>query len=137
MAGILAAIGSAGGGCHPKELAARCALDASTISRAVAALVARGLVQRTADPADRRARILTLTDAGRAGLADLERQQTDLLAAALQDWTVAEVYAFVTALARFVDDATAYLDRTSPASAAPAGVAEPSEHEIPTLEAAL
>jgi DNA-binding MarR family transcriptional regulator len=137
MVGILAAIVSAGDGCHPKELAARCGLDASTISRAVAALVTRGLVQRTADSADRRACILTLTDAGRTALADLERQQTDLLAATLRDWTAAEVDAFAAALTRFVDDATAYLDRTSMAPTAPAGGPESSEHETSTLEAAL
>jgi DNA-binding MarR family transcriptional regulator len=137
--GILAAIGSAGpdAGCHPKELAARCGLDASTVSRAVAPLVARGFVQRNADPTDRRACILTLTDAGRARLAELERQQADLLAAALRDWTAPEVDAFTAALGRFVDDTMAYLDRTSQASAAPAGVSAPSDPQTPTSEAAL
>ena len=102
--GVLAAINTAGDGCHPKELAVRCALDASTISRAVAALVARGLVERTVDPADRRACLLGLTDAGHAALTDLERQQTDLLAAALRDWTDPEVDAFATALTLFLPD---------------------------------
>jgi DNA-binding MarR family transcriptional regulator len=139
MIGILAAIGSAAqdAGCHPKELAARCGLDASTISRAVATLVARGFVQRSADPADGRACILTLTGAGRAALADLERQQADMLAAVLRDWSASEVDAFAAALAHFIDDATAYLDRTSSASAVSAGVSDPSERETPTLEAAL
>jgi DNA-binding MarR family transcriptional regulator len=139
VTGILAAIGSTGQdtGCHPKELAARCGLDASTISRAVATLVARGLVERSADPADRRACILTLTAAGRAALADLERQQADLLAAALRDWTASELDAFAATLTRFVDDTTAYLNRTSTTPVAPAGVSEPSEDQKPMLEAAL
>jgi DNA-binding MarR family transcriptional regulator len=139
MSGILAAIGAGGQetGCHPKELAARCGLDASTISRAVSTLVARGLVRRSADPADRRACILTMTEAGRAALADLERQQAEMLAAALRDWSQAEVDAFAAALARFVNDASAYLDRTSSVPAIPAGVPDPSDPQKSTLEAAL
>ncbi|MGC9665359.1 MarR family winged helix-turn-helix transcriptional regulator [Planosporangium sp. 12N6] len=139
MIGILSAIGSTGGdaGCHPKELAVRCGLDASTISRAVTTLVARGLVRRSADPTDRRACILTLTGAGRAALSDLERQQADLLAAVLRGWTAAEIEAFVAALARFVDDTTAYLDRTSSVPATTAGGYEASDRKTSTLEATL
>lgn len=131
MGAILAAIGSSEQGCHPKELAARCGLDASTISRAVSALVSRGLVERTADPADGRACILTLTGTGRTVLTDLHRRQTDLVAAALRDWTPADVDAFATALTRFVEDVTDYLDRTSPAAG------RTSQPETSTLEAAL
>jgi DNA-binding MarR family transcriptional regulator len=142
--GILTVIGSTGeaGGCHPKELAARCALDASTISRAVATLVARGLVERSADPADRRACILTLTAAGHDALADLHRRQSEFLSEALREWSASELDAFAAGLARFVDDLTTYLDRTSldrtsTTPAAPAGVSEPSEDQKPMLEAAL
>jgi DNA-binding MarR family transcriptional regulator len=153
MIGILAAIGNAEDGrcCHPKELATQCALDASTISRAVATLVARGLVRSRPDPADGRARILALTAAGRAALADVERRQAEFLREALRDWTAPEVDTFAAGLTRFVDDLTAHLDRTSvppatpagsvpetPAPPAPAGRApETSERETPKLEAAL
>jgi DNA-binding MarR family transcriptional regulator len=136
--GILAALGSEGDddGCHPKELAARCGLDASTISRAVATLVARGLVARSADPADGRACILTLTEAGRADLAELRRRQAGFLSEALRDWTDPEIDTFAAGLARFVDDLAAHLDRTSGERTAPA-VRDPSEHQKSTLEAAL
>ncbi|MGC9670491.1 MarR family winged helix-turn-helix transcriptional regulator [Planosporangium sp. 12N6] len=144
MIGILSAIGSAGedAGCHPKELAVRCALDASTISRAVATLVARGLVRRSADPADGRACILTLTPAGRTVLADLQGRQAEYLTTALRDWTGPELDAFAAALTRFADDLTTYLDRTAAADMATAHVSgpshdHPSEPETPTLEAAL
>jgi DNA-binding MarR family transcriptional regulator len=139
MTGILAVIGSAadGDGCHPKELAARCGLDASTISRAVATLVARGLVERSADPADGRACILTLTEAGRAALDHLERRQAEFLSEALRDWTTPEIDAFAAAMTRFVDDLTTYLDRTPAAPASPAGVSDRSEHQTSILEAAL
>jgi DNA-binding MarR family transcriptional regulator len=137
--GILVALGAAGegDGCHPKELAARCGLDASTISRAVATLVARGLVQRSADPADRRACILTLTVAGRTALADIRHRQAEFLREALHDWTAPEIDAFAAALTRFVDDVTIHLDRTPAVPAARAGGSEPSEQEKPMLEAAL
>jgi DNA-binding MarR family transcriptional regulator len=139
MTGVLAALRHAGVDevCHGKELATRCGLDASTISRAVTALVTRGLVQRSADPADGRAAILTLTPAGRAALADVEQQEAELLADALQNWAAPDIDAFTAALTRFVDDVTTHLDRTSAAPASPAGVRDPSEHQTSTLEAAL
>ncbi|HEV7899929.1 MAG TPA: MarR family transcriptional regulator [Planosporangium sp.] len=139
MTGVLAALrhASADEVCHAKELAARCGLDASTISRAVTTLVTRGLVQRTADPTDGRASILTLTAAGRATLTDIERQQAELLAGALGDWTAPEVDAFAAALTRFIDDATTYLDRTSPQRTPPAGSGDTSAHQTSTLEATL
>jgi DNA-binding MarR family transcriptional regulator len=123
MTGVLAILASTADGCHPKELAARCALDASTISRVVAGLVARGLVRRTSDPDDGRACILTLTAAGQAALVDLERQQAEMLATALGDWSGPEIDALAGALARFVDDLNVHLDPTQP--------------ETPLLEAAL
>nr|WP_240942680.1 MarR family transcriptional regulator [Planosporangium thailandense] len=132
MVGILAAIACAGegGGCHPKELAARCALDASTISRAVAALVERGLVRRSPDPADGRARLLTLTPDGRTALAKVEQLQSVHLAEALRDWTAEEVDAFAVALGRFVAGLTAHLDAAHPdgmyARAAPPAVTSPA-----------
>src|SRR5687767_2537569 len=70
--GVLATINAFGGepvgGCHLKDLAVRCALDPSTVSRAVAALVRSRLVARTADPRDGRASVLTVTPDGRHAL---------------------------------------------------------------------
>ncbi|MGI5149803.1 MarR family winged helix-turn-helix transcriptional regulator [Plantactinospora sp. CA-294935] len=98
-------------GCHAKELADRSGLDPSTVSRAVAALVARGLVTRRADPADRRASFLVLTDEGRTALADARDWYGDLLRAALADWSPAEIDALTSALDRFVTDIQGSLDR--------------------------
>ncbi|WP_203935640.1 MarR family winged helix-turn-helix transcriptional regulator [Planosporangium mesophilum] len=139
MTGVLSALRRAGTRevCHAKELATRCGLDASTISRVVTALVSRGLVERTADPADGRASILTLTAEGAAALADIERQQADLLAGALRGWTGPEIEAFTAALTRFVDGATTYLDRNAGRPAPHARTGDPSDHNTPTLEAAL
>ncbi|MEV0429186.1 MarR family transcriptional regulator [Micromonospora sp. NPDC050495] len=91
-------------GCQARDLAERSRLDPSTVSRAVATLVADGLVERTADPDDRRASRLTLTEAGRTALADTEDWYGRVLAGALADWTPDEVTAFSVALGRFTRD---------------------------------
>ncbi|GAB3981605.1 MarR family transcriptional regulator [Plantactinospora veratri] len=98
-------------GCHAKELADRSGLDPSTVSRAVAALVERGLVTRRADPADRRASFLVLTDEGRTALTDARDWYGDLLRAALADWSPTEIDALTGALDRFVTDIQGSLDR--------------------------
>ncbi|AVT34042.1 MarR family transcriptional regulator [Plantactinospora sp. BC1] len=98
-------------GCHAKELADRSGLDPSTVSRAVAALVARGLVTRRADPADRRASFVVLTDEGRTALTEARDWYGDLLRAALADWSAAEIDALTGALDRFVTDIQGSLDR--------------------------
>ena len=87
-------------GCHAKELATRSGLDPSTVSRAVAALVAEGLIERRADPTDKRASILVLTAAGSDALADARAFYLGLLSRALADWHPDEVAAFTAALAR-------------------------------------
>src|SRR4051794_15781166 len=56
-------------GCHGRGLAGRTGLDPSTVSRAVASLVGLRPAERRADPADGRAGVLALTDAGRTALA--------------------------------------------------------------------
>jgi DNA-binding MarR family transcriptional regulator len=91
-------------GCHVKDLAAACALDPSTISRAVAALVRGGLVQRAADPADGRASVLALTPRGHETLDGVTGWYDDLLAGALSGWSSAELAAFGAMLQRFSHD---------------------------------
>jgi DNA-binding MarR family transcriptional regulator len=55
-----------GGGLSQQELAGRLYLEKSTVSRMVADLERRGLVQRERDPGNRRTYRLRLTDEGRA-----------------------------------------------------------------------
>lgn len=102
--GLLTHIDEAAPGCHGRELAVRTGLDPSTISRAVAALVAAGLVERQADPADGRASVLGLTVAGREALTGASRWVGEVLDRALAGWTPDEVSALSTALGRFADD---------------------------------
>ncbi len=52
-----------------KELARSAAMDAPATTVVVNDLEERGLVAREMDPADRRSKLVTLTDAGRAAIA--------------------------------------------------------------------
>ncbi|WP_229402268.1 MarR family winged helix-turn-helix transcriptional regulator [Micromonospora okii] len=104
LVGMLRHIEQLSAGSHARELAERTGLDPSTVSRAVATLVTHGLVERRADPADRRASCLTVTPAGRAALADAHDWYGQLLDRALADWTPDEVAALCAALGRFTRD---------------------------------
>jgi DNA-binding MarR family transcriptional regulator len=95
--------------CHSKELAARTFLDPSTVSRAIAQLVALGFVTRTPDPEDRRASVLTVTPQGREALAGMHAWYARVATEALRDWTPMEIDDFTAMLARFSRDMTTYL----------------------------
>ncbi|GAB2726318.1 MarR family winged helix-turn-helix transcriptional regulator [Nocardia thraciensis] len=78
--------------------------DASTISRQVASLVKRGLLERRADPDDGRASVLMVTDAGRDLAEHLRRRRIEVLAHIVADWDHADREQLATLLRRFVDD---------------------------------
>ncbi|MEV6770424.1 MarR family winged helix-turn-helix transcriptional regulator [Nocardia sp. NPDC051030] len=82
--------------------------DASTISRQVAALVKRGLIERRADPADGRVSVLAVTEAGMAAAAEIRVRRNESLRKILDGWTPSERETFAGLLHRFVDgyDAT-------------------------------
>ncbi|WP_433287919.1 MarR family winged helix-turn-helix transcriptional regulator [Micromonospora sp. CA-244673] len=98
-------------GCHARDLAERSRLDPSTVSRAVAALVADGLVDRRTDPQDRRASHLTLTPAGRAAMTEAYDWYGGVLSRALADWTPGDVAALSAALGRLTRDLEVALTR--------------------------
>jgi DNA-binding MarR family transcriptional regulator len=77
--------------------------DTSTVSRQVTSLVDVGLVERTADPEDRRATILVATAAGRAVFEEMQIDRERMLAMIVADWPEPEVEAFVRLFARFND----------------------------------
>ena len=113
--GVLATISALGGepvgGCHLKDLAARCALDPSTVSRSVAALVRSGLVARAADPTDGRASVLTVSPRGRQTLDDFYRLADARLADALREWSPDDIAVLSTLLQRFSADLMTRTDR--------------------------
>jgi DNA-binding MarR family transcriptional regulator len=73
------------------ELARREQLTPQTMGGTVAVLEDRGLVARTADPADGRRWLLTVTDAGRAALSSERNAVTDRMAAAMASFTSEEI----------------------------------------------
>jgi DNA-binding MarR family transcriptional regulator len=65
------------------ELAKREQISPQSMGATTAALEARGLIARSADPDDGRRQILALTDAGREALRGRRNARTELMAAAL------------------------------------------------------
>jgi DNA-binding MarR family transcriptional regulator len=82
-------------------LAAGVQSDLSTVSRQVAALVTRGLLERRADPMDGRASLLVVTEAGQAMLATHERARVAFFEQVLDGWTAEEQDQFARLLERF------------------------------------
>ena len=78
--------------------------DPSTVSRQIAQLVDRGLVERQPDPGDGRACVLVPTAAGHETMDALRRQRDEHLAAVLQHWPSDDVDALVGLLSRFITD---------------------------------
>lgn len=74
--------------------------EGPSLVRIVDLLVADGLIIRTGDPGDRRAKILSLTDAGRARVDEIERILERLRTELLADEDAVEVTAAVGLLAR-------------------------------------
>jgi len=82
-------------------LAASVQADLSTVSRQVATLVARGLLERLADQRDGRACLLTVTDTGRAAIADYEQGRQAFFDTVLSGWSAGEMLQFARQLERF------------------------------------
>lgn len=80
-----------GGDVRAADLAERLGLDKSTVSRQVTQMESLGLIQRVPDPQDGRARLLHITDAGRARVQQLRGARGRWLGAALEDWPNADV----------------------------------------------
>ena len=91
------------GPCRPGALAEQSHADPSTISRQVAELVRRGLVERQADPSDGRASLLAITDAGREVCEQVRTLRRELLAAAVAGWSDEELATLAGLLDKFND----------------------------------
>ncbi|WP_067534913.1 MarR family winged helix-turn-helix transcriptional regulator [Nocardia crassostreae] len=78
--------------------------DASTISRQVASLVKRGVLERRADPADGRVSVLAVTDLGRTAAAEIRALRNQALRTIFDQWAPAERESFAGLFERFVDD---------------------------------
>jgi DNA-binding MarR family transcriptional regulator len=86
-------------------------IDLSVASRQVAALISAGYVEREPDPDDRRASLVSLTDAGRKVLGESHRRMVHAFSAALDGWSDEDVAALSGGLARLNADFTAGVTR--------------------------
>jgi DNA-binding MarR family transcriptional regulator len=93
------------------ELAALLGVDLSAVSRQVASIERHGLVDRTADPSDRRAAVVELSDDGRRVLEQLRAAARARLTELLADWTDDERVELARALTRFNDAVERFGDR--------------------------
>jgi DNA-binding MarR family transcriptional regulator len=80
-------------------LAAAEGVSQPSMTQLIQRLEQRGLVVRASDPADGRAALATLTDAGRAALADRRQRSGEQIAELLGDLPEADVEALAQALA--------------------------------------
>ena len=92
---------AAEGPMRASALAASVQADLSTVSRQVAALVARGLLERQADQLDGRACLLAVTGPGRAAIAEHERSRQAFFDQVLAGWSTEEMRQFARQLDRF------------------------------------
>ena len=97
--GLLALLADAGP-LRASDLVARLGLDKSTVSRQVSSLVALGLVDREADPADGRAQVLTPSPEGSARLAKIREARRARWEADLGGWPAEDVATLGELLAR-------------------------------------
>ena len=88
--------------CRMSELAAALRVDASTATRVVDRLVTAGLVDRTADPDDGRARKILITREGSALLERIRANARDSLPTILDGFAEAELDEFADLLERLV-----------------------------------
>jgi DNA-binding MarR family transcriptional regulator len=72
---------------RPTDLASSMGLDISTVSRHLAQLHRAGLVERSADPDDRRAQRVQLSPTGRVAVDAALAARRSLLEQSLSDWT--------------------------------------------------
>jgi DNA-binding MarR family transcriptional regulator len=82
-------------------LATNLQLDISTASRQTAALEAKGLVERLADPEDGRVSLLQITSLGEAQLQEARRIYNAMLAEMLEGWSEEDLRLFKELLARY------------------------------------
>jgi DNA-binding MarR family transcriptional regulator len=83
-------------------------IDPSTASRLIDQRVTEGLLERSADPDDRRRTVLHLTATGRDLLAELATSRIGMLTEVTSDWSTADVRTLEGLLHRLVDGFDTY-----------------------------
>ena len=86
------------------DLAKELFLDQSTVSRHIAHLEASGLVEKVADPDDRRATQLHLTDLGHKYVQDFWHQRIEAMREGLGHWDPEDLRTLKRLMGRYVED---------------------------------
>lgn len=89
-------------------------LDASTVTRQVTALERLGFVEKQANPADARSTSVVLTPAGRAAMAEVERERRRHIEALVSGWDTAGQTTLGDALARLNGALVEMVSRRAP-----------------------
>lgn len=96
---------------RPTALSEVLGTGASYISKIVRRLEEDGLVRRTADPTDRRATLISLTDTGEEAARGVYALGDRMIAEVLEGWSPADIRRYTALTERFVKDAIASADR--------------------------
>lgn len=113
--GQIAALGmlSKCGPVRSSDLAKELFLDQSTVSRHVAHLEASGLVEKVADPSDRRATQLHLTDLGHKHIHDFWHKRIDAMREGFDHWDPQDLRTLKNLMTRYVEDFSAIVAKNS------------------------
>lgn len=98
--GPLMHLRESGDGVLQKALAARVGIDGSTLVRLIDILETRGLIERRTDAADRRARLIFLTDAGHTLVEAIAQALVKAEDEILVDLTDADIAVILTSFAK-------------------------------------
>lgn len=90
---------------RPTALADALGTGASYVSKIVGRLERDGLVERSTDPSDRRATLITLTEAGETAARGVYELGDRMIAEVLSGWTADDVRRYTELTERFVGDA--------------------------------
>jgi DNA-binding MarR family transcriptional regulator len=93
-----------GAGASIRDVADYMAVEHSTASRTVGAVVNAGLLSKTLAPDDQRRCVLVLTDAGRNALSAVTDCRREIVAGVVSDWPDTDVDSLVDLLDRLVVD---------------------------------
>lgn len=92
-----------GGGASIGDVADYLAVEHSTASRTVSAVVAAGLLTKSPAHDDQRRSVLVLTDIGVKALATVTDRRRELVAETVSDWDAADIDRLVTLLERLTE----------------------------------
>ena len=96
---------------RPTALSEVLATGASHVSKIVRRLENDGLVERTTDPSDRRATLVSLTGAGEAAARGVYALGDRMIAEVLEEWSPADIRRYTALTERFVKDAISSASR--------------------------